>query len=75
MLFSIQIEKCRLAACNKVSDGPKSASLKIKGMLNGEELQDTYIDANINNYGSKRVVTATLEDILKQQVRCPCIYG
>lgn len=37
-------------------------------MLNGEELQDTYIDANINNYGSRRVVTATLEDILKQQV-------
>lgn len=52
----------------------RSAALKVKGLLNGEELEDTHIDADIRNDGPRRVVTATVQDILKQQVGRVTLY-
>uniref|UniRef100_A0A1B6CU47 EGF-like domain-containing protein n=3 Tax=Clastoptera arizonana TaxID=38151 RepID=A0A1B6CU47_9HEMI len=65
---NIEIEECKMYACHKRSIPKlKSAALRLKGNLNGEVLQDMQFSADISNDGPKRVVTATVQDILKQQ--------
>uniref|UniRef100_A0A1B6F6I7 EGF-like domain-containing protein n=3 Tax=Cuerna arida TaxID=1464854 RepID=A0A1B6F6I7_9HEMI len=67
---NIQIEKCYTADCQKLpimNTAPKSASLRISGELNGERVEGMYLDADIRQDGPKRLVTATLKDILKAQ--------
>jgi hypothetical protein len=62
-----QIEKCMARSCDSI---PVVAALRIKGNLNGENLYNNVIAANITDMGPRRAVSATIKDIIKQQVCC-----
>lgn len=47
---------------------PLVAALHVKGNLNGENLRDNVISANITDMGPRRAVSANIKDIIKQQV-------
>jgi hypothetical protein len=64
-----QIEKCMARSCDNI---PLVAALHVKGSLNGESLYNNVIAANITDMGPRRAVSATIKDIIKQQV-CPYI--
>ncbi|XP_054272557.1 hemicentin-1-like [Macrosteles quadrilineatus] len=69
---NIQIEKCVMEECEAPLDvgktaAQKSASLRIRGEVNGRRVEDMYLDAQIQQDGPKRRVTATVKDILKAQ--------
>lgn len=53
---------------NALETPAKVASLRIRGELNGERVEDMYLDAAIQQDGPTRQVTASLKDILKSQV-------
>jgi hypothetical protein len=59
-----QIEKCMARSCDNI---PQLAALRVKGSLNGENLYNV-IAANITDMGPRRAVSATIKDIIKQQV-------
>ncbi|GLH01974.1 Obscurin, partial [Gryllus bimaculatus] len=61
---NLQISHCTTRSCDNI---PNLAQLRVKGTLNGEDLADSLIAANITEDGSKRVVQASINDILKQQ--------
>lgn len=61
----LQIEKCMARSCDNI---PLVAALHVKGNLNGENLHDNMIAANITDMGPRRAVSATIKDIIKQQV-------
>jgi hypothetical protein len=60
-----QIEKCMARSCDNI---PQVAALHVKGSLNGQNLYNV-IAANITDMGPRRAVSATIKDIIKQQVR------
>jgi hypothetical protein len=62
-----QIEKCMARSCDNI---PVVAALHVKGSLNGESLYNNVIAANITDMGPRRAVSATIKDIIKQQVCC-----
>jgi hypothetical protein len=64
-----QIEKCVARSCDNI---PQVAALRIKGSLNGEDLYNV-IAANITDMGPRRAVSATIKDIIKQQVCIPFV--
>jgi hypothetical protein len=51
---------------------PQAAALRVKGNLNGQNLHNV-IAANITDMGPRRAVSATIKDIIKQQV-CICFF-
>ncbi|XP_046985732.1 hemicentin-1-like [Schistocerca americana] len=61
---NLQVEKCILRSCDNV---PMYAALRIRGHLNGENLTDYVISANISDFGLKRTIEASVSDVLKQQ--------
>lgn len=60
-----QIEKCMARSCGNI---PLVAALRVKGNLNGENLYNNVIAANITDMGPRRAVSAKVKDIIKQQV-------
>jgi hypothetical protein len=60
-----QIEKCTARSCDNI---PVAVALHVKGNLNGENLHNSVIAANITDMGPRRAVSATTKDIIKQQV-------
>lgn len=65
-----QIEKCMARSCDNI---PQVAALHVKGSLNGQNLYNV-IAANITDMGPRRAVSATIKDIIKQQV-CICFVS
>ncbi|KAJ9576472.1 hypothetical protein L9F63_006685, partial [Diploptera punctata] len=63
---NLQIEKCIPRSCGDV---PQAASLRVKGSLNGENLPEDVIAANISDRGPRRTVSARVKDIIKKQAR------
>jgi hypothetical protein len=60
-----QVEKCMARSCDSI---PLVAALHVNGKLNGENLHNNVISANITDMGPRRAVSATIKDIIKQQV-------
>lgn len=54
-------------------DMPKLANLAVRGELNGERIKPTMISAEIKKVRGKRVVSASVDDMLKKQV-CTFLY-
>lgn len=61
----MQIDKCFVRSCDP-NYFPTSANLRIKGKLNGKEI-DNYMDASISSLKNERLVTANMNDILKHE--------
>lgn len=58
-----------MSECIETVETPaKTASLRIRGEVNGERVEDMYLDAAIQQDGPSRQVTASFKDILKSQV-------
>lgn len=66
------MESCNSHACHSDDDSsdyvPRSAAFRIRGKLNGEKIEDMYLDAALDQVGPKHMVSASLDDILQSQV-------